>query len=197
MAFPTLFALALALAMDAFAVAVASGVQLRCISTLQTVRMAGTFGLFQFAMPVAGWFLGFGLQQYIESYDHWIAFGLLAFVGGRMLWEAWSKRGMSAVEGDEKTGDPTTGPALVLLGVATSIDALAVGISMAILGQGVWFPAVVIGVVCFILTAAGLHLGRAVCSLAGNWTNRANALGGVVLVGIGLNILRDHGVFGA
>ena len=195
MAFLTLLTLAVALAMDAFAVAVASGVQLRCISVSQTMRMAGTFGFFQFAMPVAGWFLGTGVEKFIRSYDHWVAFVLLAFVGGRMLKEAWDKRGLPA-ESCRMDSDPTQGTSLLLLGVATSIDALAVGLSMAILGQSIWFPAAVIGVVCFVITACGLHLGRAVCALSGNWTNRANAAGGLVLIGIGLNILHEHGVFG-
>lgn len=194
MAFLTLMMLAVALAMDAFAVAVTSGVQLRCITTAQTFRMAGTFGFFQFAMPVAGWFLGASVEKYIHSYDHWIAFALLCIVGARMLKEAWDNRNTCSV--CEADSDPTQGTSLVFLGIATSIDALAVGLSFAILGQGVWFPAAVIGVVCFVITAAGLHLGQAVCSLAGNWTNRANAVGGLVLIAIGANILHDHGVFG-
>ena len=96
MTFLTLLLLAVALAMDAFAVAVASGVQLRCIRLPQTLRMAGTFGFFQFAMPVAGWFLGVGVEKYIQNYDHWIAFILLFIVGARMMKEAWDKRGETA-----------------------------------------------------------------------------------------------------
>ncbi|SBW06276.1 putative manganese efflux pump MntP [uncultured delta proteobacterium] len=190
----TLLILAVALAMDAFAVAVASGVQLRCINASQTVRMAGTFGLFQFAMPVIGWFLGAGLEKLIQDYDHWVAFVLLFIVGARMLKEAWEKRGQPA-EACVMTSDPTQGASLFFLGIATSVDALAVGLSFGILGHGVWFPAAVIGVVCFTITAVGLHLGKIVCSLAGNWTNRANAVGGLVLIAIGLNILREHGMF--
>ncbi|CAK7059140.1 MAG: putative manganese efflux pump MntP [Desulfovibrio sp.] len=196
MAFVTLLALAVALAMDAFAVAVAAGMQLRCIRIPQTIRMAGTFGFFQFAMPVAGWFLGVGVQKYIEDYDHWVAFGLLAFVGGKMIKEAWEKRGNNPKEECAACpSDPTTGASLLLLGVATSIDALAVGLSMAILGQAIWFPAFVIGVVCAAITACGIYIGRAMCSFAGNWSNYANIAGGIVLIGIGANILREHGVF--
>ena len=196
MAFPTLLALALALAMDAFAVSVTAGMQLRCISVGQTARMAGAFGFFQFAMPVAGWFLGVGVQSHIEAYDHWIAFALLAFIGGRMLKESWDKRHQDIEEECSLCPDPTRGAPLLLLAVATSIDALAVGLSMAILGQEVLFPAVVIGLVCLVLTACGIHLGRVMCSLAGNWGNRANILGGLVLIGIGVNILHEHGVLG-
>ncbi len=195
MTFLTLLALAVALAMDAFAVAVAFGVQLRAMSLGHTLRLAGPFGFFQFAMPVVGWFLGTGVAKLIQAYDHWIAFILLAFVGGRMLREAWEKCGRPA-ESCTTASDPTRGTSLLFLGVATSIDALAVGLSMAILGHSIWLPAVVIGVVCFIITACGLHLGRAVCAFSGNWTNRANAMGGLVLIAIGLNILHEHGVFG-
>lgn len=192
----TLLALAVALAMDAFAVAVATGMQLRCISVPQTARMAGAFGFFQFGMPVAGWFLGVGVQKYIEDYDHWIAFGLLAFIGGRMLKEAWDKRGQNLEEECAVCpSDPTKGSSLLLLAVATSIDALAVGLSMAILGQDVWLPALVIGVVCATLTTLGIHLGRIMCSFAGNWGSYANIAGGLVLIGIGFNILREHGFF--
>ena len=193
MTFFTILALALALAMDAFAVALTTGMQSQRINAVRTMRMSFAFGFFQFAMPVVGWFLGSSVFEYIESYDHWIAFGLLAFIGGKMLWEAWSS-GDEATDTSSAT-DPTKGMALFLLAVATSVDAMAVGLSMALLGEDVWFPALVIGIVCCVLTACGMHLGRIMRNLAGNWGNRANALGGVVLIVIGANILRDHGVF--
>lgn len=197
MAFFTLLALSVGLAMDAFAVAVTAGMQLRCINIPQVFRMAGTFGFFQFAMPVVGWFLGIGVQKYIEAYDHWITFGLLFFVGGKMIKEAWEKRHQDIEEECAACpADPTRGTSLLLLGIATSIDALAVGLSMAILGQGIWFPAVVIGVVCAVLTACGIHLGRIMCTVAGSWGKYANAVGGFVLIAIGVNILHDHSVFG-
>lgn len=197
MDFPTLLAIAVALAMDAFAVAIAAGMQLRCVNFPQMARMACTFGFFQFAMPVVGWLLGASVHKYISAYDHWIAFVLLAFVGGRMLKESWDNRNATPEEDCAACStDPTRGRQLLILGVATSIDALAVGLSLALLGEPVLFPAAVIGVVCCILTAAGIHLGRMVCSMAGNWGNRANALGGFVLIAIGANILREHGVFG-
>lgn len=196
MAFFTLFALAVALATDAFAVAVTTGMQLRCVTFAQTARMALAFGVFQFAMPVAGWFLGSGAHKYIAAYDHWIAFALLSLVGGHMLKEFWKKRGRDhAAECAVCPSDPTKGSALLLLAVATSVDALAVGLTMALLDQKVWYPALIIGLVCCMLTACGMHLGRIMCSLAGNWSNRANAFGGLVLIGIGVNILREHGVF--
>ncbi|MDR3073842.1 MAG: manganese efflux pump MntP family protein [Deltaproteobacteria bacterium] len=189
-------ALSVALAMDAFAVALATGIQLRRVTAAQTARMAGVFGFFQFAMPVAGWCFGAGIQEYIEEYDHWVAFALLAFIGGRMVREAWRAQGGPQEEQDLHPSDPTRGYPLLVLGVATSIDALAVGLSMAILDQEILVPALVIGLVCCALTACGIHLGRITRSLAGNWANRAGALGGLVLIAIGLAILRDHGVFG-
>jgi len=195
MVFPTLLIVAVALSVDAFAVAVASGVRLRCVRTAQLVRMAGAFGFFQFAMPVVGWFLGAGMEKFIHKYDHWAAFVLLAIVGGRMLKEAWDNRGKSLDTCDAET-DPTTGMSLFLLALATSIDALAVGLSIGVLGKPIWFPAAVIGIVCFGITAAGIFLGKTVCALAGSWTNKATVLGGLVLICIGLNILREHDVFG-
>lgn len=182
-----ILAIAVALAMDAFAVAVATGLKLRC-SLAQTVRMAGAFGVFQFIMPVAGWALGLTVRSYIEAFDHWVAFVLLAFVGGKMLYEAWN--------GGGERSDPTRGATLVLLAVATSIDALAVGISMALLNVDIWHPAAIIGLVCFAITAAGMHLGRLAVREGGALSARANVLGGLVLIGIGLKILCEHGVLG-
>lgn len=181
-------AIAVALAMDAFAVAVATGLRLRC-SLAQTARMAGAFGLFQFAMPVLGWALGLSVRSYIEAFDHWVAFALLAFVGGKMLLEA--RKG-----GADECGDPTRGGTLVLLALATSIDALAVGMSLAVLKVQIWQPAAVIGLVCLGMTAAGMHLGRLVVREGSTLAAKANLLGGLVLIGIGVKILFEHGVFG-
>ena len=186
--------------MDAFAVALTAGVRLQSVGVSRTLRMAGTFGIFQFLMPVAGWLLGVKAQRYIESYDHWLAFALLSFVGGKMLWEAWKNRGKT--EEECTYTDPTTGRTLLMLGIATSLDAMAVGLSMALLDIDVWIPAAIIGVVCFAITTIGLHMGRLICTIKGfsslgNLGNKANVLGGLVLVAIGLGILKEHGVFGA
>lgn len=194
--FLTVFVIAVALAMDALAVSLTAGIRLRHVDTGHTLRMAGTFGGFQFLMPVIGWSLGAGAQKYIEAYDHWLAFALLAFVGGRMLKEAWENRGKRAEEC--RYDDPTRGGSLWMLGIATSLDALAVGLSLALLNVDIWFPAVIIGVVCFCVTACGLHLGKLICripSLSG-LSNTANALGGLILIAIGLKILQEHGALG-
>lgn len=182
--------------MDAFAVALSTGLRLRCADMGQTMRLAGVFGAFQFFMPVLGWLLGVRAQRYIENYDHWLAFALLLFVGGRMLKEAWTEAHKEE-EDYCACPDPTRGGSLWLLGIATSIDALAVGLSFALLNVDVWLPAVIIGVVCFMLTALGLHLGRLACRLPGlnSLGNKANILGGLTLLCIGIKILHEHGVF--
>lgn len=183
-----LLALAVALAMDAFAVAVATGVTLRRVSGRQTFRLAYHFGLFQALMPVLGWAAGHAFSRSIEAFDHWAAFGLLSFVGGHMIWEA-ARRGE-----DRKARDPTRGATLVVLSLATSMDALAVGLSLSFLGEPILWPACVIGLVCAAFTVGGLHLGR----LAGAATRLgrvAEVLGGIVLLAIGAEILSQHGAF--
>ena len=194
MTLPAILIISVALSMDAFAVALAAGMRLQCLHLSQVGRMAGVFGFFQFLMPVAGWFLGLSVQQYIEAYDHWVAFSLLAFVGLRMLKEAWESRGKSEKDDDRACADPTTGGTILFLGIATSVDALAVGLSMAILGTDIWVPALSIGVVCFCITAFGMYLG-CWAGKVGRLGEKAGALGGIVLLCIGLNILHDHGVF--
>ena len=181
--------------MDAFAVSLSTGMVLRRVTARQTMRMAGTFGAFQFLMPVAGWLLGYKAQSAIETYDHWLAFGLLAFVGGRMLWEATGKK---REENSRPSPDPTRGGTLWMLGIATSVDALAVGLSLALLSENIWLPAVIIGFVCFCISAFGIHLGRLVCGLPGlsRIGDGANAFGGAVLLAIAAKILYEHGVFG-
>lgn len=185
----TVLALALALSMDALAVAVGVGVQLREVSGRQTFRLAFHFGLFQALMPVLGWAAGLTVVRLIEAFDHWVAFALLAFVGGRMVWQAFHPEGDGA-----EVPDPTRGVNLVLLSVATSLDALAVGLTLSLLKVSVWWPAAVIGAVCAAVTAAGLHLGRLAARVAvvQRW---ADLLGGLVLLAIGARILHEHGVF--
>jgi len=185
----TLLALAVALAMDAFTVAVASGVLLRDVDRRQTFRLAFHFGLFQALMPILGWTAGLTVQDLIERWDHWLAFGLLAVIGGRMVWEA--------IKGDDealKGTEPTRGMTMVMLSVATSIDALAVGLSLALLRVSVWVPAAVIGLVCLVITAIGLHLGAFV-GRRFRVARYSGAVGGIVLIGIGVRVLHEHGVF--
>ncbi|MDR1396171.1 MAG: manganese efflux pump MntP family protein [Desulfarculales bacterium] len=191
----TIFGIALALAMDAFAVSLAAGIRLPQIRTGQVIRMAAVFGGFQFLMPVGGWLLGITAHKFIAAYDHWLAFALLALVGGRMLKEAWDNR--STPQDAPVRFDPTQGLSLLVLGLATSLDALAVGISLAFLGVAIWTAAAVIGIVCFTMTMLALRLGKLICRLPSfsQPGNKAGALGGVVLLAIGFRILYEHGVF--
>ncbi len=179
-----LLALAVALAMDAFAVAIVAGLTLERLTGRHVFRLAFHFGLFQALMPVLGWLAGRAVYRHIAAVDHWIAFGLLAFVGGRMSWGAW--------QGEEEkrpVRDPTSGWDLVLLSVATSIDALAVGLSLAMVGSAIVVPSAVIGVVAAAFTVTGMLLGRRVGSL---WGRRVEFLGGLILVAIGVKIVIEH-----
>lgn len=190
MSFFAVLALAAALAMDAFAVSVSASASLPAVTARHYFRFSFHFGLFQFLMPVIGWALGLSVRDYIEAWDHWIAFGLLALVGLNMLKEAFS----GEEQEERRGGDPSRGAMLVLLAVATSIDAMAVGLSFSMIGESVWMPAVVIGLVCAAFTLAGVKLGRAVgsSSILGE---KASIAGALVLFGIGLKILHEHGVF--
>ncbi|WP_319409077.1 manganese efflux pump MntP family protein [uncultured Desulfosarcina sp.] len=180
-------ALAVALAMDAFAVSIASGVSLRTVSARQTFRLAWHFGLFQAIMPIIGWSAGFTVRSRIEAYDHWVAFALLAFVAQGMLRSAFKGE---PVEADAK--DPTKGMTMVMLSVATSIDALAVGLSLSMINVSIWTPALIIGLVAGAFTTVGMHLGKAIGSMA-QLSRWAEMTGGIVLLAIGINILREHG----
>ncbi len=190
----TILGIAVALAMDAFAVAIATGVSLKRVNIRQTFRLSWHFGLFQALMPILGWGLGTSVQSYMEAYAHWVAFVLLALVGSNMLKEA-----VLADENEEEVKprkDSTKGMTLVMLSLATSIDALAVGLSMSMLRVSIITPAIIIGIVAGLFTIAGLHLGKRVAHLT--WLSTwAEIVGGLVLWLIGLNILRENGVFSA
>ncbi len=180
----TLIGIAIGLAMDAFAVSIAVGLSLKEVSLRQTLRLAYHFGLFQALMPIIGWLAGRSVERWIGPVDHWIAFGLLSAIGGKMIYEALK----GDVEEVERK-DPTKGASLVVLSVATSIDALAVGLSLALLGVEIWYPALVIGLVALVFTAVGLHLGKRFGALLGR---RMEIVGGVILIAIGVRILLEH-----
>ena len=193
MSFLTVFCLAVALSMDAFAVAVASACALVEVRSAHYARLSASFGFFQFLMPVIGWLLGATVRSYVEAWDHWIAFGLLAWVGGSMLWQAWKEyRGLSDGEG---RADPTNLRSLILLGIATSIDALAVGISFALLEAPILWPSILIGIVCAAITALGVFLGKKLSGMSA-LEAYAGVIGGLTLLGIAVNTLREHHVFG-
>lgn len=186
-----IFLLALALSMDAFAVAIATGIRLRCATPRQSFRLSFHFGLFQALMPIIGWFAGIHVRDYIESWDHWIAFILLSLVGLKMIRDSLRQE----EEEDDTCLDPTRGVSLVVLSVATSLDALAVGLSLALVGDPIWLTAAAIGIVCGLCTLMGLHVGRIAAKAAAHLGSRAALAGGMVLILIGVNLLREHGVF--
>lgn len=179
--------IAVGLSMDAFAVAVAGSIAIGRVDRRQIFRFSFHFGLFQALMPMIGWLAGSSAEQYIQGWDHWVAFLLLCCVGGKAL--AGALRDSDA-EGDKASkGDPTRGWSLVMFSVATSIDALAVGIALAAVNVTIWFPAAVIGVVTASLTMVGMVLGGRIGMRSGK---RIEILGGLILIGIGVKILISH-----
>lgn len=185
MSFVMILGIAVALAMDCFAVALGTAAGARGLSTKQALRMAVYFGGFQMVMPLAGWLAGDRLLGLIEGIDHWVAFGLLALIGGRMIYESFE------MSEEEKAArfDRTRGRRLGVLALATSIDALAVGLSLGVVGTRILYPAAVIGAMSFMVTIVGAKIGPVVGRLAGRW---AELLGGLILIGIGVKILVEH-----
>ncbi len=175
--------IAVALGMDAFSVALGIGAARHRVSLRAILRLSASFGLFQFFMPIAGWLGGMTIAAYIDSYDHWIAFAVLLYVGGKMIHQSF--RGEEAPAPGQ---DPTRGITLIMLSVATSIDALAVGLSMAVMKTPILCPSAVIGIVAFVMTAVGMLFGERLGKMFGR---RVEALGGLILIGIGLKILWD------
>jgi len=184
MSWYVLLGVALGLAMDAFAAAVAVSVSLRSVSRHQVVRLAFHFGLFQALMPIVGWLAGVSVVEWIALWDHWIAFGLLGVVGLRAI-----RAGVRGGEPSSTVSDPTRGVSLMVLSLATSLDALAAGLSFAALGVKVWVPSLVIGFTTGVLTAIGTIFGSRLGRRFGAW---AEVAGGVVLIGIGLLIVLEH-----
>ena len=174
--------------MDAFAVALASGILLKKVDARQTFRLSWHFGLFQALMPIIGWSFGLTILDFIEAFDHWVAFFLLAAIGLKMIIEAIK------TQEDKIAQDPTKGSKMVLLAIATSIDAFAVGLSFCMLRISIWGPVMIIGIVTCGLTAIGLHIGRWVGEKS-KLEDYAGLAGGLILLGIGFKILHSHGAF--
>jgi putative Mn2+ efflux pump MntP len=176
--------IAIGLSADCFAVSLSSSIAHRNHSWIQILRVALAFGFFQGAMPVLGWFAGQTVVDFIAAFDHWLAFGLLTAISGKMLWEAFHK------SPDEKEqADNTRGLILLTLAVATSIDALAVGLSFAFLQVNIACAAPVIGAVSFAVTILGFLLGKKAGKLAGK---QSEVIGALILFAIGLRILLTH-----
>ena len=183
MSFPEILLIAIGLSMDAFAVSLGASAAERDMGGRAAFRLSFHFGLFQFMMPVLGWVLGATVVAYVAAFDHWIAFGLLSIVAIRMIRAGFDH------EVTAWPGDPSRGWTLVMLSVATSIDALAVGLTLAMLGTAIWYPSVVIGLVAGGLSFTGIRLGS---RLGRTFGKRMEIAGGVLLLGIGLRILYVH-----
>ena len=175
--------IAIGLAMDAFAVSLATASSGRIKGKRAVFRLSFHFGLFQFFMPIIGWYTGSAITDMVRAVDHWIAFSLLAFVGGRMIYESF------------KTGetidypDPSKGFSLISLSIATSIDAFAVGFGMAMIDVDILYPAILIGIIAAVLSLLGIYLGKI---LNRSFSSVAERAGGILLILIGLKILYDH-----
>lgn len=186
-----LLLLAAGLAMDAFAVSLCQGLSLKRLRYSQAAIIALCFGFFQAFMPVLGWLLGTQFEEYIVQYDHWIAFALLSFIGGKMLFDAFKPQSHD----DEQTAlhEKLKASELLLLSVATSIDALAVGVTFAFLQTDIVSAAGIIGIITFAICFVGVLIGH---KFGAKFQNKAEIAGGVVLILIGIKILLEHlGVF--
>ncbi|MBU0936489.1 MAG: manganese efflux pump MntP family protein [Spirochaetes bacterium] len=179
-----------ALSMDAFAVSVSSGICIADLKFRHALRAALAFGLFQFLMPLAGYAAGISFAGLIAAWDHWVAFGLLAAVGGKMLWEALHIKDEASCSDDEKAHKNILSlRVLLVLAIATSIDALAVGVSYSLLGVPIFLAAGIIGLITFVFCLFGCEFGK---RLGARFERGAEVLGGVVLIGIGVKILLEH-----
>lgn len=177
-----LLLIAIGLAMDAFAVSVGKGVTLKRVTMRHALTAGMWFGGFQALMPIVGYIVGVRFSSFVTSVDHWIAFGLLVVIGLNMIREA--------VWGDEESHTSDFGlKTMLLMAIATSIDALAVGISLAFLGVNIWVSAAVIGIVTLLLSGVGVYLGSLFGSRLGT---KAGIVGGIILIAIGLKILIEH-----
>jgi putative Mn2+ efflux pump MntP len=179
--FLSILIIAVGLSADCFAVSLSSSISRRSLPLWQGLRVALFFGFFQSAMTLFGWWAGSRILQYIENIDHWIAFGLLVFVGGKMIWESLHEK--------EQSTDITKWRYLFILAIATSLDALAVGISFAFLQVNLAIASVTIGVVAFIISIGGFLGGKKLGELVGK---RAEIIGGIILIIIGVRILLEH-----
>lgn len=179
--------LGVGLAMDAFAVSICKGLAMRKVNKKQAVIIALFFGGFQAIMTVIGWLLCKGFQTYIEAFDHWIAFALLAFIGVKMIIETLREKEDDVVI--EEMDPPLDMKEMLMLAIATSIDALAVGISLAALDRPIVESAAIIGVVTFVISIIGVYIGK---FFGNRYKKRAELTGGIILVLIGVKILCEH-----
>jgi len=179
----TIVIIAVGLAMDAFVVSIVSGSAYRQLHVKHALRMALFFGAFQAFMPLIGSLAGLTLREYIAHYDHWIAFGLLVAVGGKMIYESLK------IKSVEENPDPSNIFVLLVLSVATSIDALAVGITLSLIAGSIVAAVIIIGLITFILSYLGVYIGK---RFGHFFESKMEALGGIILIGIGTKVLIEH-----
>jgi putative Mn2+ efflux pump MntP len=179
----TIIVIAVGLAIDAFAVSIVSGSAYKQLHVKHALRMAVFFGGFQAVMPLLGFLAGLSVKEYIESYDHWIAFGLLSAVGGKMIYESFKMKSI-----DEKF-DPSNLFVLLILSIATSIDALAIGITLSLITNSIILAVIIIGLVTFVLSYFGVYIGK---RFGHFFENKIEAVGGIILIGLGVKILFEH-----
>lgn len=198
----TIVLTAFALAMDAFAVSVTKGMTLKNLTKAIAIKIALFFGVFQAAMPLIGWLLGISFQGYIKAIDHWIALILLSILGGKMIYEFYENRKEASVEKEEAESEVSTtlegeennkgelsNKELTTLAIATSIDALAVGISFAFLNVNIVSSSLIIGLITFIVCFIGVIAGK---KIGGIFKDYAELIGGIILILIGINIFNEH-----
>jgi putative Mn2+ efflux pump MntP len=181
----TIMVIAIGLAMDAFAVSIVSGSLYKQLKIRHALRMAIFFGGFQAFMPLVGSLAGLSIKDYIADYDHWIAFGLLGVVGGKMIYESFK------IEAAEKNLNPSNILILLALSVATSIDALAIGITLSLIVSSIAITVVVIGLVTFMLSYLGVFIGK---RFGHFFEGKIEAIGGFILICLGVKILIEHTV---
>ena len=187
MSFITIILLAIALAMDAFAVSIASGIAIKDLRIKHSFIIASWFGIFQAVMPLLGWLGGSRLQRFISHIDHWIVFGMLLIIGSKMIYEAFQ------IEAVENRSDPMDIAVLFTLSIATSIDAFAAGVSFALLHTGVVSPIIIIGIITFIMSFTGVWIGNRGTHF---FEKKMEVAAGVVLIAIGLKVLISHIISG-
>jgi len=183
MSFVEIILIAISLAMDSFAVSITAGLILKEFNSKHFIRIAFYMGLFQALMPVIGWMIGVSFKHYIVSFDHWVAFFLLLALGGKMIYDDLKS------EDDHSCFDPQKRLVVMGLALATSIDALVVGVNFAFLNMPITMPIYTIGITSFVLSFIGIFIG---CQVGTKVKLKFTLIGGVILIGLGSNILYEH-----
>ena len=179
----SIITIAVGLAMDTFAVSIVTGAAYKQLHIRHTLRMAGFFGGFQAFMPVVGYLAGLTVRQYVSDYDHWIAFGILAAVGLKMIYESFK------IKEERNTPNPSNLAVVLVLAVATSIDALAVGVTLSLITHAIVLAVIIIGVITFGLSFAGVYIGK---KFGHFFEGGIEIVGGLVLIALGIKIVIQH-----